>query len=320
MTVAAEAKNSKIKLSVITPVFNGAATIEETVLSVLEAGTNIKLEYIIVDDGSTDATSSIIKKIGNPMLRYYFQENSGEASAVNYGLKLAKGDYCIIVSADDPVFTPELFEESISLLDLDDNLMASYPDWRVIDEVGNSLEVRETIQYSLDEMLGYSNCIPGPGACFRRVQALEIGGRNTGLKYLTDFDFWLRLSTKGNFVRIPRVLAQWRRHPLSTSVTKQGAAMARERIWIIEDYLSKNQVSERLARCAVAHAYYFAARLSVTSTGVPGKKYLIKSFKYSRGLPERASFLVVAFIVAQPLSNYVFSRIRKFLPTNLIPL
>lgn len=320
MTFVNEAKISKSRLSVITPVFNGAATVEETIVSVLEAGANIEMEYIIVDDGSTDSTSSIVKKIENPKIRYYFQENSGEASAVNYGLELATGDYCIIVSADDPIFTAELFEKSISILDRDDNLVASYPDWQVIDEAGNVIQMRETVEYSLEEMVGFSNCIPGPGACFRRVEALEIGGRNTGLKYLTDFDFWLRLSAKGDFARIPQVLAQWRRHSNSTSVNKQGAEMAHERIWIIEDYLTKNEVNQELARRARAHAYYFAARLSVTSKGVPGKKYLIKSVKYSRGFPERANLLVAIFILVQPLSSYAFSKIRKFLPSSLIPL
>jgi glycosyltransferase involved in cell wall biosynthesis len=78
--------------SIITPVYNGEAFIESTVLSVLESveNSNLSYEYIIIDDGSTDRSAKILSKFQH-RIRYVYQENSGQAIAINHGLTLRSG-------------------------------------------------------------------------------------------------------------------------------------------------------------------------------------------------------------------------------------
>jgi hypothetical protein len=209
-----------------------------------------------------------------------------------------------------------LFSESIKLLESHDGLVATYPDWFVIDENGKRLELRETSEYSITELVGFSNCIPGPGTCFRKAAALSAGGRNAKYKFVSDYDLWLRLSNFGEFRRIPKPLAQWRLHSDSTSVKMNSVDMAQERIEVIKEYLSSADATVRFSRIALSHAYYFAARLSLSSNEIPGRKFLLESIRIRKKMPEKARFLVVLTILFAPLSLNFYRRIERYLPTR----
>ena len=101
----------KINLSVIVPVYNESNTVKE----LLEKLVKIKevKDVVVVNDGSTDDTAKKIKKVKSDKIRYFFKENGGKGSAVRYGLKKAKGNYCLIQDADleyDPADIPALLE------------------------------------------------------------------------------------------------------------------------------------------------------------------------------------------------------------------
>jgi glycosyltransferase involved in cell wall biosynthesis len=313
--IVCEVRKDKNLLTIITPVFNGQDYIAETIESVLSLSKEFSFEYIVIDDGSTDATAEIIAKYSKE-LRSFHQENMGEAAAVNLGVDMAIGDYCIIVNHDDPLLTVELFETSVKLMESDRNLVATYPDWILIDALGEKIEVRETREYSITELAAFSNCLPGPGACFRKVEALAIGGRNANYKYVSDYDFWLRLSQFGHFKRISKPLAQWRLHNDSTSIKNVSMAMAFERIEVIKDYLSYSKTTKRFSRIALSHAYYYAARLTLASNGLPGRKFLLKSIWVRKRWPERANLLVTVVIFFAPVSIYFYRKVESFLPNR----
>ena len=84
-------------VSVIIPVYNGEKYLNETLESVLNQSYN-NLEVIVVDDGSTDKTASIIKKYKT--IKYIYQENEGTASAFNNGIDNATGQYLAFLGAD----------------------------------------------------------------------------------------------------------------------------------------------------------------------------------------------------------------------------
>ena len=305
----------KILLTVITPVYNGEDYIAETIESVLSLSSDYHFEYVVVDDGSTDTTWEIVQKYSGK-LKSFHQENNGEAAAVNYGINLAIGDYCIIVNHDDPLFTSELFSASVKILESDVNLVATYPDWILIDKAGEKIEVRQTKEYSIAELAGFSNCLPGPGACFRKSEALMAGGRNAKYRFVSDYDFWLKLSRYGEFKRISKPLAQWRFHSNSTSVRNNSLEMALERIDVISDYLARTITTKQFHRIALSHAYYYAARLALSSTGLPGRKFLLKSIWTRKKWPERANLLVSLAILFSPISLYFYNRAERLLPAR----
>lgn len=305
----------KILLTVITPVYNGENYIAETIESVLSLSGEYHLDYVVVDDGSTDATWDIVQKYSKK-LRSFHQENKGEAAAVNFGINVAIGDYCIIVNHDDPVFTSELFSASIKIMESDINLVATYPDWILINDLGEKVEARQTPEYSIAELVGFSNCLPGPGACFRKAEALMAGGRNAKYRFVSDYDFWLRLSRFGEFKRISKPLAQWRIHKDSTSIKNVSIAMAHEKVEVVKDYLSSTKTTKRFSRIALSHAYYYAARLSLSSKELPGRKFLLKSIWARKSWPERANLLVALTILFAPISTYVYRKAERRLPNR----
>ena len=86
--------------SIILPVYNGEAFIEETLASVLKNITNDD-EVIIVNDGSTDTTKSICKQYVSSNVHVYSKENEGASVARNYGIQQATKDYIVFIDADD---------------------------------------------------------------------------------------------------------------------------------------------------------------------------------------------------------------------------
>lgn len=300
------------KISVITPVYNGAEFIRETIESVLNVTTKIQFEYIVVNDGSTDSTLQIISEYSEQLKVLSF-ENQGESASVNEGLLAAKGEYVLVVSADDPILDGSLFEESARILDLNPKTVAVYPDWQVINKAG---EIRKRVivdDFSFEALVGENKTLPGPGAVFRRESALAIGGRQSKWKYVGDYDFWLRLSAVGSFQRIPKNLAQWREHSTSTSVSQKNIEMANERIQVIEDFLEDSELPERIQKMALSNAYYLAARLAYFDRRINGRKFFFKALKKGGRFPSVGHPVIFIYLITWPLSSYI----SKLLPRSL---
>jgi glycosyltransferase involved in cell wall biosynthesis len=302
----------KSKLSVITAVYNGAQYIEETINSVLEHCSTINFEYIILNDGSTDNTLDILNKYANK-IRIIDKENSGESDSVSTGFKLAAGDLLLVVSADDPLLTKKLFTGVFQKFAENANLMAIYPDWQMINSMGEVIKVIRVADYSDELLIGRCVTLPGPGVIFRKSAAVQINGRNPKWTFVGDYDFWLRLSRLGELRHRPEVLAQWRHHPSSTSVSKRGLKMAQERISVVEEFLKNNKIPKNIQRMALGNAYYMAARLVYFDKRIPAKQYLFKAFSYRTWWVEEAKFYEVFYIILLPSSALFKPLINSFL-------
>jgi hypothetical protein len=222
------------------------------------------------------------------------------------------------VSADDPLFTEKLFSTIFEQFDQNENLMAIYPDWQMIDSVGKVIKVVKLPDYSDDLLIGRCITLPGPGVIFRKSAALKLNGRNPKWTFVGDYDFWLRLSRLGEIRHRSEVLAQWRHHPSSTSVSKRGFKMAQERIQVVEDFIAENQVPKHLKSMALGNAYYMAARISYFDRNIPAKKYIYESFKNRKGWVEEAKVYEILYILLLPVSrgfnpviNFLFNKFGR---------
>lgn len=119
-----------MKLSVLTPTYNRADTLEKLYTSlVLNSYSNLDFEWIIMDDGSTDKTSMLVNGFINQKIidiKYFKQENKGKMSAMNELVKYATGDVMITCDSDD-YFTPDAFDEirrNMHLLEENDDTYA----------------------------------------------------------------------------------------------------------------------------------------------------------------------------------------------------
>ena len=302
--------NSKPKISIITTVFNGEDYLESTIESVLDCASEINFEYIVINDGSTDKTSNILHKYATE-IKVINQDNIGESASVTKGFNLAKGELVMVLSADDPLFTKEIFRNMFELFEENENLVAVYPDWNLIDSTGKILKKILVPDYSDELLIGRFRTLPGPGVIIRKKAALTIGGRRSKWVYVGDYDFWLRLSRIGEIRHRPQVLAQWREHPNSTSVKRKNFAMASERIAVIEEFVEEFKINDKLKKMALGNAYYMAARLSYFDPKIPGRKWLMQALRYRRGIPEESKLSHLLFLMTFPISFKVTKLFHK---------
>ena len=281
---------------------------------------NFSYEYIVINDGSVDGTKAILSTYSKEV-KIVNQENQGEAASVNKGLNLAQGRYIIVVSADDPMRSPELLRSAKRILDNHQDIVCTYPSWSVIDSFTNVLRNVDVEDFSEQALVGEFKCLVGPGGVFRRETALQIGGRRKHLRFTSDYDFWLRLSQKGPFQRIPGYLAYWREHESSTSIAHRGVEMANERILMMQEFLKSNPwISKEIKKNAMSNAYYQAALLVYFDPKIPAKKLLSQAlFARPRNI---FSFQkrIVLYIALMPFSKPLLKMLRNLGLFGKIPV
>lgn len=304
--------NSKVDLTVIIPVYNGGDYLMSTLESVVKNMAGFHVECIVINDGSTDDSAKIIELFSD-RIQIVNQPNSGESSAVNKGLELARGGYALVVSADDPILSSEVFDGVVNFFENNPDVTAWYPDWRTIDENGRTIRTNQLDNYSFTQLFAKNKVLAGPGTWFRVDQARRIGGRQTKWKYVGDFDFWLRLSMKGRLEHRPGVLAQWRHHPKSTSISERGQDMAKERIEVIAEFIAKNysQLNPKEISLAKAHSYFLAARLGFFSREVDARNLLFKAIKTDFRVALSIRPLEMIFLSFFPFSRYLWDLLSR---------
>lgn len=202
------------KISVVLPVYNGAVFLKESIDSIL-AQSYQDFELIIVDDCSTDNTSSIAKNYANlyPNVIYHRNEvNLKLPETLNKGFALATGEYWTWTSHDN-IYLQDAFQELSKALDKDSKLGFVYADMEIIDVQGQK---RGYVTAGPSEDLILRNVV---GACFlyRASIAKQVGLYNKNLFLCEDYEYWLRLAVKTNLEPIRKCLYQYRRHAKSLS-------------------------------------------------------------------------------------------------------
>jgi glycosyltransferase involved in cell wall biosynthesis len=194
-------------VSVVIPTFNRASCLPEALETVF-AQTYKNHEIIVVDDGSTDTTSSVVAKYGG-RVRYIYQQNAGVAAARNAGVRMARGDWIAFLDSDDE-WLPRKLE--IQMRDLEENPRA------VGHMVDCCISRGEVVQPSLFELRGMNNCYRRqrvrarpllevlsmtffPSSCTLSRKALERAGLfDTEMRVFEDVDLLSRLSLQGSFL------------------------------------------------------------------------------------------------------------------------
>jgi glycosyltransferase involved in cell wall biosynthesis len=291
------------RLGVITPLFNCEEYVEETINSVLDSIGNSGIEYIVVNDGSTDLSLDIVMKYQD-RIKILNQANLGESAAVNLGFSKSSADYLLVVNADDPLISEHIFYGVEEYFDENSDLVAWYPDWIKIDKHGTPLEIIQAEDYSEESLVGRFRCLPGPGTFIRKSTALSIGGRSMRWKYVSDFDFWLRMSRYGRLERRPQVLAQWRFHEKSAS-QDGGLLMFSERSDAVKCLIDNFPVNSKIKRMALANYLYFGLLPEGRGKRVIDKFTLLRALIIGRGRITESSIKVMVYILIYPLSKYL---------------
>jgi glycosyltransferase involved in cell wall biosynthesis len=311
------------RISVVTAVYNGEKYLDEVIESVLSQS-GVDFEYIVVNDGSLDRTLEILEKHANAdpnRLTVVTQAKTGEAAAVNNGIGRARGEFVVVVSADDPLLPGHLARVS-RVLDEDVSVVVAYPDWEVIDKDGSPTRTVTTLEYDVRALIGDFVCIPGPGAMIRRAAIPKSGLRNPEYRFVSDYDAWLRLALVGPFRRVPEVLARYRIHPDQVTSTGRGQSMAREIEAVIRNFFASEALPKEIAvlrRRAVGFAAYYAGLQALLSAGTSGKRRMLRSlvFAFPRRIhwqTHRRDPVAVAAVLLLPRPHMIFRWWSKWRP------
>ncbi|MCV2423100.1 glycosyltransferase family 2 protein [Paucibacter sp. DJ2R-2] len=259
-------------LTIVTPTYNQANYLEETIESVLSQDYT-SVEYIVINDGSTDGTEKLLEKYAH-RITVINQKNAGQATTLNRGWGAANGEYLSYLSSDDKLH-PQAFSRLIAVLERDPSIACVYPNSNLINENSETIKKNVCLPFDLEKLVIQQECHIGPGAIFRTEAFRKIGGWKSELRLAPDREFWMRLASTGKFEFINEALAEYRLHSASISYKEISERVSEEYITVLDGYYSADNLpSGLLSRKSEAYAY---ANLLIT-------RNLLRAGKIRKGL------------------------------------
>lgn len=246
-------------VTIVTPSYNQAEFIEQTILSVLEQDYP-NIEYMVVDGGSTDGSADIIRKHAGRIAWWVSEKDAGQADAINKGFARAKGDFVAWLNSDD-VYRSGAVRAAVEALQSHPQAGMVYADLESIDRRGRVFNTIRYRQFSLLDLLTFE-IIGQPTVFMRREILQQAGPLDVSYKYLMDHQLWLRMLRKAPAHYVPAVWAAARHHAAAKNVG-QAAAFGEETFRILEWAGSQPVMKELIAeneRTVKAGVYLFDAR------------------------------------------------------------
>jgi GT2 family glycosyltransferase len=246
-------------VSIITPSYNQAPFLEQTIQSVLEQDYP-SIEYIVVDGGSTDNSAEIIKKYADQLAYWISERDSGQAEAINKGFARANGEILAWLNSDD-YYMRHTVSEVVRCFEQNPDVVMLYGDMLAVDGEGQTINVLHYKQLSLEDLLCFQ-IIGQPSVFFRRSALEKTGLLDPSFHFMLDHHLWIRLAQQGRILHIPQVWSAARYHPQAKNRAR-AAEFGREAFRVLD--WAKKQPSlaksvSRVKRRALASAYRYNAR------------------------------------------------------------
>jgi glycosyltransferase involved in cell wall biosynthesis len=243
-TTETPSKKSQPLVSVVTPTYNQAAFLRETIDSVLSQDYPA-IEHQIIDDGSTDETPEILKDYaGSAWIERH--ENRGQTLTINKGWARATGEILTWLNSDD-TFLPGAVTTGVTYLEKNPDVGIVFGDTLFTNPDGSPIE-RQAPQSGFDYEWFVRECqnpIAQPSAFIRRSVIEDIGMLDPEYYYFMDWDFWLRAGINHRIAYIPELLSTYRLHAESKTVA-QGNKAAPELEYMYRKFFARRDLPERI--------------------------------------------------------------------------
>lgn len=205
-------------------VYNASRYLREAVESILSQ-TFRDFEFIIIDDGSTDASPQLLREFAarDPRVRLSVRDNKGLTVTLNQALAQARGEFVARMDCDD-VALPDRFQKQLDYLRSDPSLVCIGGHFELIDDKGRlltRLRPPSDDQAIQKLLLAGHTAISHPAAMMRREAVMRVGGYDPYFKTTQDLDLWLRLGEIGRLGNVPDVVLKFRQHGGSVSETRR---------------------------------------------------------------------------------------------------
>jgi glycosyltransferase involved in cell wall biosynthesis len=201
---------SKPLVTIVTPSFNQGEFIADAIDSVLTQDYPA-IEYMVVDGGSTDSTLAVLRGYGD-RVRWTSGPDGGQSDAIHRGFLAGSGEYIAWLNSDDR-YVPGAISAAVAELAIDPTAGLLYGRGEFVDRGGAVIGPCAHVEpWNLLRLIASVNFVLQPATVFRRDAYMAIGGIDTALHYVMDYDLWIRLGSKFPVRFLPRVLAQARIH------------------------------------------------------------------------------------------------------------
>ncbi|MBP2668206.1 MAG: hypothetical protein H6Q80_408 [Deltaproteobacteria bacterium] len=226
-------------VSVVTPSFNQGAFIGETIESVLGQEGDFSLDYVVVDGASTDDSVEVIRRYESLLdggkwpircrgirYRWVSEKDRGQADAIAKGFRMAEGEILAWLNSDD-TYLPGAIARAVDLFDREPDAQAVFGMAHFTDEKGGGLGKYPTGPFGYRELATF-NFVCQPSTFFRRSAFEAVGGLDTGLRYVMDYDLWIRMAARYRFAYLPELLSTYRLHTASKTMAAGDASANHE--------------------------------------------------------------------------------------------
>lgn len=187
------ASTNKPLVTIVTPSYNQAPYLEETIKSVLSQTYN-KIEYIIIDGGSEDGSLDVIGKYADYLAHWVSEKDRGQTEAINKGFDLAHGEILAWINSDDTLL-PNAVEEAVQFLQANQEIGLVYGDANYIDEKSRVIGKFPASQTDLKRLRrGYVH-IPQQASFFRKTLWDQVGPLDPEFFFAMDYDLWVRIAS-----------------------------------------------------------------------------------------------------------------------------
>mgnify|MGYP000321373830 FL=1 len=280
-------------VSVVIPTYNREQYLQKALGSVL-AQTYQCFEIIVIDDGSTDDTATLIRSFKKD-ITYIYQENQGISKARNVGIRNSRGDFIAFLDSDDYWF-PEKTELQIALFQ-------KHPEYGMVASRCASIRLdgryRETNRPGSSgwvlEQLFRANFIRTSSAIIRRECFNRIGLFDEELKECEEYDLWLRIAAQYPIGFINKSLAVYIDNP--TGVSTDSLTGRLYRLKVLEKEFLKTKIPSRLYNKRIANTCHYIGRHYLEKGQKKlGKDYLIKAQRLRPMYLKNAVYLILCLI------------------------
>lgn len=233
------------EVSVVIPTYNSAHFLSDAIQSVL-AQSYEDFEIVVVDDGSHDDTRRVVESFGE-RVRYLHQANAGVAAARNRGIVESSGRYVAFLDADD-TWMPSKLQRQWEALQADPNRRLCYAAFVVVDEQLVPIEVRFSPRQgsALEDLLLRGNVVGSMTVMCERALIDEVGGFDLRLSQCADWDLWIRIAARTEFIYLDEPLATYRQH--GQNMSRQVRVLENDSLRLLEKGFGLPGIPPALAR------------------------------------------------------------------------
>lgn len=288
-------------VSVVIPVWNRKAAVQEVLRSTLEQTVNFSLEILVVDDGSKDGTQEVVRGYGPPVRLIQRETNGGPSRARNTGIREARGRYIAFMDSDD-LMLPGRLQKQVDVMESRSDVVLVFSPMTkangLVDIPGMAIPAStRVIEHSYVELVTRGAFVPTSTVMVRTEVLRTIGMFDENIRGSEDYNLWIRMAKQGPFACLPFSTVQMRMLGDSDSATNYAIFRDVPRFFLKE--LDRTRLTEAEYAQAMKLLSHYAELLFKYDWTDRGRDYLVQDLREFAGvLPtgQRIKWLLLSWV------------------------